>query len=181
MKPVLVAFGLALISSTALADDFYWSHKDWSVSVQKVPSEEDDHDLCKASTGGDGEPFVYIEFFTGDAGPPYSYPALTVNEYAPRGYKTLLQDGDTVSFAFDDGTVFQGSVQGGLNDDGLYDAFGMPPQDKGLQVLQAMRRNNTMTISGGDRVLYTASLSGFSAAYGKMADVCGFSTEGVLE
>jgi len=174
-----------LLSSAAMvqavpAQDF-WSYKDWNVSVELVPSEEDDYRQCVIFTGGDGLPTVSAEFFTGDAGPPYSYPEVKVTERAIRGYATVMKNGDPMSFIFDDGSVIRGEAEAILDEDGFAVAFARVGQQDNLLALQAMRGNAEVTVSGPGYEVMAASLSGFSAAYLKMAEVCGFSTEGVFE
>lgn len=178
---LVLGFSLFTTPSAVFAEEFYWSHADWQLSVRQVESQEDDHSNCRAWTGGDGEPIVEFQHYTGDAGPPYGYPLLTVNEYAPRGYDTLIQDGDQVLMVFDDGTMFMAEGATLINDDGIKEAFASPQYDKAQSILQAMQRGNRLSISVGGQVLYLASMNGFSAVYGKMAEVCNFSTEGVLD
>jgi hypothetical protein len=171
--------GTAMVQ-TASAQDF-WSYKDWNVSVELVPSEEDDHKQCTIFTGGDGLPRVSATFFSGDAGPPYSFPEVKVEERAIRGYATVMKNGDPVSFMFDDGSVVRGVAEADFDEDGFAFAFGRIAQQDNLAALQAMRRNSEVLVSGSDYAVTTASLSGFSAAYLKMSEICGFSTEGVMD
>lgn len=172
---------LALPGGTALAEDFYWSHKDWQLTVEPVASEEDDHSICRAWTGGDGDPILAYEHYTGDAGPPYDYPLLVLTEYAPRHYDTLTQTGDDVRFVLDDGSSFLAAAEAGFTDEGLKEAHASPEPGVALALLQAMRRSDALTVQVNGQPLFQASMAGFSAVYGKMAEVCGFSTEGVLD
>jgi hypothetical protein len=92
-----------------------------------------------------------------------------------------MQDGDPITFAFDDGTKIAATTAGWIDDDGIATArtqFLKPVQ---LQALQAMRHSSSVTISGPKGEIYIASASGFTAAYGKMAEQCGFTTEGVIK
>jgi hypothetical protein len=184
MRPLRIVFSCLLLSAatvqTASAQDF-WSFKDWNVSVELVPSEEDDYQQCIIFTGGDGLPVVSAEFFSGDAGPPYSYPEVQVEERAIRGYATVMANGDPISFTFDDGSVIRGAAESIFDEDGFAVATGRVGQQDNLLALQTMRSNAEVTVSGPGYEVITASLSGFSAAYLKMAEVCGFSTEGVLD
>ncbi|MEJ8475018.1 hypothetical protein [Roseibium algae] len=169
-----------VLLQTATAQDF-WSYKDWNVSVEKVESVEDDFKQCVIFTGGDGLPTVSATFFTGDAGPPYSFPDVTATERAIRGHSTLMKNDEAVFFTFDDGDSIKGKVEAGFDDEGFAFANGRVSQEDSLMVLQAMRRNGELTVTTPSGLLVTASLNGFSAAYLKMAEVCEFSTEGVLD
>lgn len=60
---------------------------------------------CTAITGGDGLPSVAAAFRNGDVRPPDFFHTVTVHEYAPRGYDTVLQDGQSAYIRFDDEQV----------------------------------------------------------------------------
>ncbi|WP_417667919.1 hypothetical protein [Roseibium sp.] len=177
---LLGGLSAAAFSSPALAENF-WTFKDWNVSIEEAPSEEDNYLNCRIFTGGDGMPTLSVNFFTGDAGPPLSFPDVAIEERAIRGYPTLMQDGGPVNFVFDDGDGVSGMAEAGFDEDGFAYAIGRVNYDQNLFALQGMRRAGELYISTSGGQLLTASLNGFSAAYLKMADVCGFSTEGVIE
>ncbi|WP_153771696.1 hypothetical protein [Labrenzia sp. CE80] len=174
---VLASLGFV---QTAAAQDF-WSYKDWNVSIEKVESEQDGHKRCVIFTGGDGLPSISATFFSGDAGPPYSYPEVSVLERAFRGHATLMKNGEPVYFSFDDGDSVTGKVEAGFDEEGFAFANGRVAQKDNILALQAMRRNGELAVSVAGGSLIIASLNGFSAAYLKMAEVCEFSTEGVLD
>jgi hypothetical protein len=184
MRSLRIVFSCLLCGAAsvqAASAQGFWSYKDWNVSAELIQSEEDDHLQCVVFTGGDGLPTVSATFFSGDAGPPYSYPEVKVEERAIRGYATVMENGDPISFTFDDGYVTGAAVDAGFDEDGFAVAFGRIAAEDNLSALKAMRRNAEVTVSGPAYEVIKVSLSGFSAAYLKMAEVCGFSTEGVLD
>lgn len=172
------AFSLALLAaSPALAD--YWSYKDWHVSVEPHETEQDSYLNCRAYTGGDGDPFLEVAAFSGDAGPPNFYPMARAAEYAPRHYPTVMQQGGTVDFIFDFDRSFSVSagINSWINEEGLVQAETTLRYQDHLPMLQAMKQGRWVEIWAGNEMLYEASLSGFTAAYGKMMDECGFSLD----
>lgn len=184
MKHVL--FALAAVASlgfggSANADDLYFSYKDWNVTVESIDTGEDLRISCRMSTGGDGDPVVVIDISNGDGLPPYDYPGVMFTSQAPRGYSTGIDDGETITFVFDDGdqiaaTAYKSVVDGAYE----YAETSFPLADK-QRVLQAMQRNSTVDIISKQQVMYTASLSGFTAAYRKIAEQCGFPVTGVID
>ncbi len=164
----------AIPACPALATD--WSHKDWRVSVTVHETTEDRHLTCRASTGGDGDPVLALSVYSGDVGPPYSYPMAQVIERSPRGYGTAMQQNQPVDFLFDfdRGFAITASASAGFDSEGIATAeTQLRPQDH-LPMLQAMKQGRWVEIWAGNDMLYEASLSGFTAAYGKMMDACGF-------
>ncbi|OED48167.1 hypothetical protein [Leisingera sp. S232] len=165
----------ALAASPGWAE--YWSYKDWNVSVEPHETEQDSYLICRAWTGGDGDPVLEVSAFSGDAGPPDFYPMAKVQEYAPRHHPTLMQQGGTVDFLFDFDRSF--SVEAGINswisEEGLAEAETALRFQDHLPMLQAMQQGRWVEIWTGSNMFYEASLSGFTAAYGKMMDECGFS------
>ena len=61
-----------------------------------------------------------------------------------------------------------------MNEEGLVQAESGPQHNSVLLMLMAMRRGTTLEAHGNNEVIATASLKGFTAAYGKMMDECGF-------
>ena len=165
----------------AQSDWQYWDYRDWSVAVESYDTGEDWRVNCTAWTGGDGMPTLRIEVSNGDVLPPYSYPAPTLHETAPRGYDTMMHDGDRVLFEFDLDTVTEGFVTAGYDDDGILNATVQAHEADSLWLLQTMRHGDTLWVTLDGEVVYGASLSGFTAAYGKIAEQCGFPTKGVIQ
>ncbi|AXS40809.1 hypothetical protein [Breoghania sp. L-A4] len=173
---------IALLCMPAMAETQYWDYRDWTVTAETVDTGEDIRVTCKAHTGGDGDPVVSVTLSNGDAGPPYAYPSVAIEEHAPRHHTTLMQDGDTINFLFDDGDSAATSAVAGFDEDGFAEAeAGFYDMPGNLQMLQGMRRAGQIEVIRGRDIVYTASLNGFTAAYGKMAEACGFSTIGVIE
>ena len=175
MRLILSACLAALAASPAAAE--YWSYKDWHVTVAPHETEQDSHMTCRAWTGGDGDPILALEVFSGDAGPPAFYPMAQVQEYAPRHYPTLMQQGGTVDFIFDFDRTFSvtAGINSWINEEGLAEAESLLRFQDHVPMLQAMKQGSWVEIWAGNDMFYEASLSGFTAAYGKMMDECGFS------
>jgi hypothetical protein len=177
----ILTLSCTLGAVNAQAEEKYFDYKDWTVIIDSFDTGEDLRTECTIRTGGDGMPSLSATISNGDVLPPDYYPDLSLNETAPRGTTTLMQDGDPITFAFDDGTKIAATTAGWIDDDGIATArtqFLKPVQ---LQALQAMRHSSSVTISGPKGEIYIASASGFTAAYGKMAEQCGFTTEGVIK
>jgi hypothetical protein len=171
---------VALFAVQAHAEVYYWEYKDWRVTVEAIDTGEDLRVTCWATTGGDGDPSFVIQTSNGDANPPYAYPAVRLDENAVRGYGTVMQQGEGILFETDAGWKTFGRVTAGYTDSGHAWASVSPyPQDN-LATLQALRHANTMWVLRNNDVVYAASLRGFTAAYGKIAEQCGFSTAGVI-
>ncbi|MFY0309730.1 hypothetical protein ACFMBG_07510 [Leisingera sp. D0M16] len=155
----------------------YWNYKDWHVTVEAHVTEQDSYLTCRAWTGGDGDPVLALDVFSGDAGPPAFYPMAQVQEYAPRHYPTLMQQGGTVDFIFDFDRTFSiaAGINSWINEEGLAEAESVLRFQDHLVMLQAMKQGSWVEIWAGNDMFYEASLSGFTAAYGKMMDECGFS------
>ncbi len=158
----------------------YFDYRDWSTIVETVDGEQDLRITCTIKTGGDGDPTMQATISNGDAGPPHFFPSVSLEEGAPRGYATQMKDGQPVTFVFDDGAAFPGVVMGGFNEEGFAFASAQVAQQSNQAVLQGMRRARALVVLAGGNVVYRASLSGFTAAYGKMAEQCGFTTAGVI-
>ena len=179
MKYVLAL--LAAMPTVAQAQDQYWDYKDWTVRVETVDTGEDLRVFCSAYTGGDGQPTLRIDVSNGDAMPPDFYPAPVLHESAPRGYATMMQDGQRVLFEFDLDTLTEGFVQAFYDEDGIMQAQAYVISSENQWLLQNMRHGDQMWITLDGDVVYGASLSGFTAAYGKIAEQCGFTTDGVID
>ncbi|MFW8636342.1 hypothetical protein [Cribrihabitans pelagius] len=175
---LLFALALATVTAApaaAAAAADYWSYRDWHTMVEVVDTGEDLRRSCTAYTGGDGMPTLRIEVSNGDAGPPYHYPVTRVRETAPRHYLTQMQPGQTVEFLFDDGGAAYGSTSVWINREGLASAESRLDPSAHLPMLQMMKSGRWVEIRADGVPLLTASLDGFTAAYGKMMDECGFS------
>ena len=170
---LLIAMAVAMTPALPAAAD-YWNYKDWHVSVERIDTGEDLRVTCYAHTGGDGDPVWALEISNGDAGPPDFFPVPRLVEIAPRHYETVMQDQQDVKFQFDTGNTVLGRATAYLNNEGLFQAESTPDNNSVLSMLMAMRRGSKMEAIVEQQVVATASLSGFTAAYGKMMDECGF-------
>lgn len=178
LVPVLLA---AFALPAAAEERAYFDYRDWTTTVARVDTGEDVRIVCAAGTGGDGMPSLSIELSNGDVPPPDAFPPVMLRETAPRRNKTQMQDGQAVRFVFDDGLVLEGKVYGGFTEDGIAFAEAQVEYDDAQTALKAMRRARSLVVEAAGETVYTASLNGFTAAYGKMAEQCGFTTAGVID
>lgn len=177
----IFSIGLAAVIATPLqAETHYWDYKDWHVAVEAIDTGEDLRVTCTGWTGGDGMPSLRISLSNGDAGPPTFYPQPTFYESAPRHYPTQLQNGQRVMFEFDADWRTEGFVEAGFTEEGIAYAQARAHQGDSLGLLQVMRQAGTLWITHDGEIAGEFSLSGFTAAYGKMAEQCGFSTLNVI-
>ncbi len=188
MHACLTAMAAALVIATPLlsisasAEMQYWHYHDWTVRAQTIETGADIHITCIAYTGGNGYPILSVTFTKGDAGPPEAYPNVAVEEFPPQHQATRMRNGETINLEFDDGySAAAKAVTGSYDDDFAEAQAGFSNPQENLSTLQAMRRAGQVEITRGQDIIYTASLAGFPEAYGKMADVCNFSTKGVIE
>ena len=178
---MLVAFALLVAHTDAKADDDTWSYKDWSVSKQVQDGAQDTSITCTMQPGNmTGILQMSISHLNRDAGPPYFYPTMTF-------FKGLGEDGqpmgvgpdDTKStWAFDGKDTIDVNLEWDFSDS--QNTFAVPSADS-QKLLAGMAKGSALVLNTplfGDQ---TVSLSGFAAVYGKMADWCSFSTEGVLK
>lgn len=171
---------LALMAGPASADGF-WEYDSWRVIMQEVDTGEDLRRTCTAFTGGDGAPSVSISLSNGDVGPPYFFPTVLIHERAPRGYQTVLQDGQAVYIRFDDEDSMDGVVMGYVDEQGFANAQIAFDHPLSQWVLRAMRVNGQFDVVVGGAVFMYAYMDGFTAAYLKMAEQCGFDGAGVVD
>lgn len=174
---------IAVMSRPAVGQEYSVSsdsYNDWRASVTQVESNQEMWRECVATTGGDGEPTLKIRARQYDAGPPDIYPQVEFRVQAPRNYNTLMQAGATATFTFDDGQTFHAIVETGTIEGAFKFAVARPVPEMSLAVLQSMRRGMRLDIVYEGALFYSASLNGFTAAYGKIADACEFSTVGVI-
>lgn len=173
----LAAAGAALPAAGAQ----YWDYGAWHVAVEEVDTGEDLRRSCTAYTGYDGDPGLKFSFSNGDAGPPDFFPDVIVHEYAMRHYQTVMRDGDAAYVRFDDEDTMEAVVRGYLAEDVFENAEIVYSHPVSLYVLEAMRRNYQMEVVVNHKVLHTFYLDGFTAAYLKAAEECGFTGAGLME
>jgi hypothetical protein len=170
----------ALLAAPAAAEDRF-DYEDWRVVVERVDTGQDIRVTCVAMTGGDGLPTLRVYTSDGDVRPPDMFPWVSLEESAPRGYATLMRDGDLVRFAFDEGTAFEAQVRGGFDAEGFAVASAMIDETDMQAALRAMRAAGRVAVIRDGETVYDASLAGFAAAYRKLAERCDFPVSGVLD
>ena len=177
---MLYCLALALATLPALpASAQYWEFGAWRVSVDTQETTEHTSRTCSARTGGDGSPSLSLTVSNLDAGPPIDYPAPTLFENAPRGHGTLMQNGQPIAFIFDKQAAFYGIANGYLDAEGFAQAEVGPRWQDTVNMLLWMKAAQSIDIwtvqpyAAGTQMMQV-SLSGFTAAYGKMMDECGF-------
>ncbi|MCK7615256.1 hypothetical protein [Roseibium sediminicola] len=178
----IALFSLALMTAaSAHAAEQYFDYKDWTVRVEAVDTGEDLRITCSMWTGGDGDPTVGFTVSNGDALPPDYFPGVQLMERAIRGHATVLKNDEKVTFVFDDGDSAPATVYADFDEDGFAFAQTSFAFEDNQRVLQAMQRNGQIDITGPGGLVYTASLSGFTASYRKVAEQCGFPVDGVVD
>ena len=176
-----LAFGLvAVLAAPPVVAEDYWEFGDWRVYVEVSQTLEHTVRTCAALTGGDGLPSLNLEVNNLDAGPPTDYPEPFLLENAPRGNSTQVQNGQAVGFVVDGQAAFYGIANGYSDENGFLFARVEPRWQDTVNMLKWMKVGQNIDIrtvhpyGAGEQVLLV-SLKGFSAAYGKMMDECGFS------
>lgn len=178
MRILCVAAALCALAAPSAAFES-WSYKDWFVFTDT--SEGGRVVECTAQTGPDGGPFIRVITSDADTKPPGLYPAVGYLEPGLRGVPTDLQDGDRVRFVLDDGRVFEAIGAATLTSEGIPQGLAMMEFAGRQPLLQAMRNGRRVDVMRGSEMLLGASLSGFTAAYGKLAEQCRFPTVGVID
>jgi hypothetical protein len=172
---------LAILLAAPASAQEWFDYKDWRVLIEPRGVEGDHYVACIAMTGGDGEPTLQVYTSTGDVRPPDMFPWVSLEESAPRGYATLMQDREFVRFAFDDGNAFEAQVRGEVDDEGILHATAMIEEMDMQPTLRTMRAAGRVAVIRDGETVYDASLAGFAAAYGKLAERCDFPVTGVLD
>lgn len=180
-RHLMGAVGLTVLAVPAAADH-YWEYGDWRVNITDETAGQNVRRYCRASTGGDGMPTLWLEFSDGDAGPPHGYPTPTYSTSAPRGYRTQVGNAQGVAFVFDQQGTFFGVAEGGIDEEGIAWAAASPRWQDVKNMLLWMKAASQMEVRALDAYrastqVYVASMNGFTAAYGKMMDSCGHSIE----
>lgn len=170
------------VSCAAVQAEEYWSYGDWNVYVDAFDTGQDLRVTCSAQTGGDGDPVVKLTTSNGDGGPPDVYPQVTVYERAPREYTTQIQNGQAVALIVDQSVNYYAVADGYYDEDGISQAEAQVRWQDAPYILLAMKSGSAIDVrlmspNQSSTRIYLASLSGFTAAYGKMMDSCGHSIE----
>lgn len=181
-KYALLSAGLGLALVGQAQADEYWEYGDWRVEITDEDTGEGYRRYCSARTGGDGLPVIALEVSDGDAGPPTVYPQPMYQESAPRGHRTAIGNAQGVAFVFDRQGAFFAVADGGVDGEGFAYVTAEPRWQDAKNMLLWMQYASQMEVLALDAYqastqVYVASLSGFTAAYGKMMDSCGFTLE----
>ncbi|CUH52564.1 hypothetical protein [Shimia marina] len=177
----LVAFTANAGPSTPQPQTDFWEYGSWRVVAETIDTGEDLRRTCTALTGGDGTPTLSVEISNGDGGPPHTFPSVEVRESAIRGYPTRMQDGQPLYIRFDDEDSMDATVHGYLDEDGFAQAYFRFDHPDSQWVLLAMRRNHQLDAVVAHQPYATFFLDGFTAAYVKAMEQCGFSGAGVVD
>ena len=165
---------LVMIAGPTWADD-YWQYGSWGVFLEEQDTGQDLWRICSAVSGFDGGPTVMISVSNGDAGPPDFFPTVLIFEQAIRKFNTSLRGGQAAYINFNDGNLWNGEVDHYVSDEGLARADIAFDHPLSQSVLRAMRKNSDFDVVVEGKRFMTVNLAGFSAAYLKMLDECGFS------
>ncbi len=171
----------ACLSGALAAEEGFWEYDSWRVYTYDEDLGEDIFRHCIATTGGDGLPSANVEFFSGDAGPPHNFPSVVIEEYAPRGYDTQMQEGMSGYIIFDNYETAVAIPDVFYDPDGYKKAMVSYNQPYSQWVLQRMRRNARLDLVMNGRPVTAVHLNGFTAAYLKAAEECGFDGTGVVD
>ncbi|WP_085905335.1 hypothetical protein [Kiloniella majae] len=161
-------------------------YKDWQASADTFVTEDGElRTVCSIRTGGDGDSSITVSISNGDALPPYAMPYVEYQEATARGYPTQLQQNQAVLWIVnraDTSRSYEATAYIGIDNEGIPYA-NVSGNGQELDILRGFAKGDKVVLlddySGGD--LYVGSLSGFSAAYRKMAAWCGFSPDSVLK
>ncbi len=171
--PLLIRAGDANASD---ATDQGWSYKDWSVGTDAGDIAQGTPVTCTMQADDvDGIFEMMITHRTGDVG-------LPVISF----FKGLGEDGQPMAVPDDDlKTTWFFDGQAGIDITLGWDFrdsrnYFPVPTENARELLAAMSKGETLVLETSFIDDETISLAGFAAVYGKMADWCDFSTEGVL-
>ncbi|WP_156453203.1 hypothetical protein [Polycladidibacter stylochi] len=163
-----------------------FSFHDWTVYIDEVDTGEDVRLTCNAFTRaigrrGRGQPTVTLSISNGDVGPPHVYPHIYYEDFTHNGRRPVISVEKPTRFVFDNGIIIPALGHGFTDEYNIKRATATAAPELLQPLLRAMRRNKTMSIYGGDQLSIKISLRGFTAAYIKLMDVCGFSSYGVID
>ena len=170
---------LALIAAPVTAEG-YWTYGSWKVFTETVSAGSYLHLNCTAYTGGDGDPLVRISITSSEVGPPVNYPAVYVQENAPRGYATAMRQGQNVALVVDNHSDFYTLANTFYDNDGILQAYAGVGHPDSRSAMRAMRQGDMMSVYLDGMPFTHVDLNGFTAAYVKAMDECGHSSTGVL-
>lgn len=174
----IAAAAFTLFATGVMAYDSA-DYQDWTAETEENGGATE----CTARTGGDGDPTLSLYTNSLEMTPPDLYPGVTFSEVVYRNTASALTDGMTVTFDVPGQGRFTATAETGLDEYDFPTASATVPGDTSLPLLKAMRAADSVRIvlEGETDPTWTMSLNGFTAAYGKMAEYCGFTTVGVID
>lgn len=143
---------------------------------------------CAAFTGPEAGPRIYLSFTSEGAGAPGALAALIFRESAAYIAATRIGGAaaaaadvddadagarDDLAFIFSNGVVVGAEdLVGGDEDGATADAY--PDPARAPEIFDAMRVSKEMRLTRGRKALHAMPLSGFDAAYARIAKACRF-------
>lgn len=183
-KWVKIAICVSLFGGTVVTasetNPQVWVYKDWQVLVETVAGEQDTMITCTAVSQNGGPLDVEVTQFNLDAGPPYVFPTVSITPTLSDGKPMAVAPEDLgVEWVFDNvQTIRTNLTQETLSENPNHFVV---TDSQSQEILVAMRKASTLVLHTSLFRNVEISLSGFTASYGKMADACDFSTEGVFK
>lgn len=179
MRMTITCLAAAAALSGGDAQAEFWTYKDWTVVTQSKQGGR--VTACDARGGPEGWPQLMVETSDVDTKPPALFPSVSYSEPGFRGVTFSVKDGDRLDFVFDDGAAFEAHVGVGVDAEGIPYARAVLEHEDRRPMLGKMRTGSFVDVMRGGERLSRYSLSGFTAAYGKIAEQCRFSTVGVID
>ncbi|WP_068312335.1 hypothetical protein [Polycladidibacter hongkongensis] len=177
---LIAGASLFAISGGAAADEaeiyrgdgytsYSFQYRRWRVALLDEDTGEDIRRTCTAWTGKKGEPRLSISMSNGDVGPPHVYPQLKVS-----GNKILrkAQQGASYTLKIDANMPF---LAVGNKENPAVTLPSNTPQTSGI--LAQMQAGYNLKVYADGTLMRRFSLLGFTKAYNKVMQGCGFSTQ----
>lgn len=166
------------VASDSLAEGF-WSYKDWIATAG--PGGNGPSITCMARGGQEGWPYIQVDTSNADSRPPDVYPRVFYSEIGMRGIAPEMTNGAPIRFVLDTGQSFTAYASIGVDAYAIPSAVAVLDHADRQPMLKAMRQGSHVDVMEDGKRLMRISLSGFTAAYGKIAEQCGFPTVGVID
>lgn len=165
----------ALPAMAAMAEDTLYEYGDWFARTAPAEAGQSARILCSAIQATPGQPGIRITQSNTHAGPPERFPAILIEDIAPRNALPALQANATLSLHIDDWHSGDHRIFARVDEAGIHSALAMIEHPHALPALQAMHRGASAEIRSQGAVVATISLAGFTAAYRSAMEQCGFS------
>jgi len=167
------------------AKDIRQQYQNWQASVQTFSTEDGDWVTnCSLRAGGEGTDSIQVFASWGDGLPPDAPLTVLFKAATARGYPTRLKDNDRVQWIID--SRYNQDQFNSTDTYAGYDKYGIPFAENIISAdtdfLYSLAHGYEMNLHYGNasEILYTGSLLGFSNAYRKMSQWCGFSANSAL-